>query len=109
MYHAFCHWEVSNVYYITILSGFNIRRNQYDLFQNISREIDSLSGASSRTFHRISYAGASEPPEDLQDADGLCDWLDSRRVIETEWHKIKTMMDNAGNLEIDHKRGAVDD
>ncbi|KAF8163326.1 hypothetical protein B0H34DRAFT_695018 [Crassisporium funariophilum] len=87
VYHQFSHWE-------------------YSLFQTISREIEELRHTSSKQgFHRIAYVGGKDPPKDLEDADGLCDWLDERRVIEMEWQKLKDMMESARHLEINAKRG----
>jgi len=82
VFHQFSHWE-------------------HTLFQSIVREIDELRHSSSKHgFHRIAYPGSTDPPKDLQDADGLCDWLDGLKLIETEWHKMKEMMDSARHLEI---------
>ena len=50
-----------------------------------------------------------EPPDDLSDADALCDWLDQRRIIDTEWQKLKAMMESAHHLEIHSKNGEVVD
>lgn len=65
------------------------------------RELDELDHSSSNGgFHRIAYPGGRDPPKDLQDADGLCDWLDGRKLIEKEWHKMKEMMESARHLEV---------
>ncbi|KJA27187.1 hypothetical protein HYPSUDRAFT_63453 [Hypholoma sublateritium FD-334 SS-4] len=89
VFHEFSHWE-------------------YNLFQSILREISELrSGLSSTGFLRVAYAGGREPPEDLEDADGLCDWLDRRKIIDTEWQTMKLMMESARHLELEKRH--VDD
>ena len=35
----------------------------------------------------------------LTDADGICDWLDERGIINREWHRMKTIIDSAHRLE----------
>jgi len=85
VFHQFSHWE-------------------HSLFQSIVRELEELDHSSSNGgFHRIAYPGGRDPPKDLQDADGLCDWLDERKVIEMEWHKMKEMMESARHLEMNAK------
>ncbi|KAF9482783.1 hypothetical protein BDN70DRAFT_874567 [Pholiota conissans] len=82
VFHEFSHWE-------------------YDLFQSIVREINQLRmGISSKGFYRIAYAGG-KPPKDLDDADGLCDWLDKRKLIDMEWQRLKFMMESARHLEME--------
>lgn len=83
---------------------------QYTLFGAIRREIDELhersrAGSSKRNFVRIAFAGATQPPDDLTDADAICEYLDSRKVIDMEWQSIKLMMDSAQNLEMARKKG----
>ena len=51
----------------------------------------------------MAYPGGRDPPKDLQDADGLCDWLDERKLIEMEWHKMEEMMESARHLEMNGK------
>ncbi|KAG5342770.1 hypothetical protein E4T56_gene19393 [Termitomyces sp. T112] len=90
VYHEFTHWE-------------------YALFKCIRDEVDELhENRQSRGFFRIAYAGGIEPPEDLDDADGICEWLDQRKVIDVEWMKIKDMMESARHLELDRKKGDDD-
>ncbi|KAH9484257.1 hypothetical protein JR316_0003737 [Psilocybe cubensis] len=90
VYHEFSHWE-------------------HSLFHRILQEIDALHNAtSSRSFHTIGFSGARAPPDDISDADGVCDWLDDRKIIDTEWQKIKNMMESARQLELDKGRD-VDD
>jgi hypothetical protein len=75
---------------------------QYNLFQAILQEINQLrTSVSSTGFHRVAYAGGREPPTDLEDADGLCDWLDKRKVIDMEWQRMKSMMESARHLDMD--------
>ncbi|KDR81628.1 hypothetical protein GALMADRAFT_239697 [Galerina marginata CBS 339.88] len=91
VFHEFSHWE-------------------HSLFRAILREIDGLRNAkSSKDFHPIAFFGGKSPPEDLQDADGLCDWLDERRIVDIEWQKMKQMMESARHLELGDKRGETDD
>ncbi|KAF8964710.1 hypothetical protein BDZ97DRAFT_1757813 [Flammula alnicola] len=88
VFHEFSHWE-------------------YNLFQGILREISDLRETISSSFHRIAYVGGKDPPENLEDADGVCDWLDERKIIDVEWQRMKTLMESARHLEIDKER--VDD
>ncbi|KXN89236.1 hypothetical protein AN958_05990 [Leucoagaricus sp. SymC.cos] len=90
VYHEFCHWE-------------------YHLFNMICSEVEDLHAAEAkRGFVRVAFAGGKKPPKDLTDADGICEWLDERGFIDQEWHKIKTMMASAHNLEVSAKRGEED-
>lgn len=57
----------------------------------------------------MGYAGGAEPPDDLDDADGIMNWLDERGVVAMEWQAIKVMMEGAENLEIARNRGDDDD
>lgn len=61
-----------------------------------------------KKFVRVSYAGGKKPPEDLQDADGICEWLEDRKFVEVEWQKVKEMMESARHLEMASKRGEDD-
>ncbi|KAF7778701.1 hypothetical protein Agabi119p4_3046 [Agaricus bisporus var. burnettii] len=90
-YHAFCHWE-------------------YHLFSAISSELDDARAARKRRgpVRVTAFAGGKVPPKDPLDADGLCEWLDERGIIDQEWQKLKTMMESAHNLEISAKRGEDD-
>ncbi|KAG6866938.1 hypothetical protein C0991_003854 [Blastosporella zonata] len=91
VYHEFTHWE-------------------YTLFQCIREELDALhENHQSNGFFRMAYAGGLPPPDDLDDADGICDWLDQRKVIDMEWMKVKNMMESARHLELERKRGGEDD
>ncbi|KAG6900870.1 hypothetical protein C0993_009988 [Termitomyces sp. T159_Od127] len=102
VYHEFTHWEVREVlkYALTHLIVL-----QYALFKCIRDEVDELhENRQSRGFFRIAYVGGVEPPKDLDDADGICDWLDQRKVIDMEWMKIKDMMESARHLELDRKK-----
>lgn len=78
-------------------------------------------------FVRVAYAGGKGPPDgkivcshyrvfayfflkklDLEDADGICEWLDERQLVEMEWQKLKKTMESARNLEMAAKRGEED-
>ncbi|KAF9464729.1 hypothetical protein BDZ94DRAFT_1255770 [Collybia nuda] len=90
VFHDFSHWE-------------------YSLFNCIRQEVDELhTSDQSGGFVRIAYAGGKRPPKDLGDADGICDWLDERKIIDMEWQKITAMMESARHLEMARKRGDDD-
>lgn len=87
IFHEFSHWENA-------------------LFLCVCREIEELRGASqTRGFYRVAYMGGKQPPDDLGDADGICEWLDERQLIEIEWEKIKTLMESARHLEMSARKG----
>lgn len=46
-----------------------------------------------------------DPPEDLRDPDGICDWLDDRKVIDRERLILKEMLDSAHWLDAGARRG----
>lgn len=111
VYHGFCHWEVSIILPFLSLNHL-FMSDQNDLFCAIDREIQELRQAKTKgkkqQFYKIAWAGGKKPPDDLTDADEICEWLDDRQVIEMEWKKVKLMMDSARNLEMDAKRGDDD-
>lgn len=82
---------------------------QYGLFQSILQEIEILKTPSSKPFHPIAFFKGKEPPEDLNDADGLCDWLEERKIIDMEWQRLKNMMESARHLELGDRKGEMDD
>lgn len=61
-----------------------------------------------KDFVRVAFAGGKKPPEDLTDADGICDWLDQRGIISEEWRRVKDMMESARNLEMRAKNDEDD-
>jgi hypothetical protein len=79
------------------------------LFQSILQEVKELRTSSSKTFHPIAFFKDKEPPEDPNDADGLCDWLDRRKIIDMEWQRLKNMMESARHLELGDGNGELDD
>ncbi|THU89512.1 hypothetical protein K435DRAFT_830337 [Dendrothele bispora CBS 962.96] len=92
VYHDLSHWE-------------------YNLFKTISDEMDELHMAAQDHgggFVRVAYARGMKPPEDLQDADAICEWLDERKVIEIEWQKLKDVMERSRGLEFAAKKGETD-
>ncbi|KZT26355.1 hypothetical protein NEOLEDRAFT_1063304, partial [Neolentinus lepideus HHB14362 ss-1] len=90
VFHEFSHWE-------------------YATYQNLLREIDELRASQGkRGFIRVAFAGGVKPPKDLDDADGIMEWLDQRQIIEMEWRRVKDMMARARNLEMASKRGEED-
>lgn len=89
VFHEFSHWE-------------------YSTYQSLLREVEELRASKGkRGFIRVAFSGAEgvKPPEDLDDADQIMEWLDQRQVIEMEWRKVKDMMARARNLEMASKRG----
>lgn len=88
----------------------SLNLRQQSLFHSILREIDVLrSKKSTNSFHTVAFFGGKKPPEDLGDADGLCDWLDERKIIDIEWQKLKKMMESSQHLELGNKTGEMDD
>jgi len=79
------------------------------LFQCILQEVEGLRISSSKKFHPIAFFNGKEPPEDPNDADGLCDWLDQRRIIDMEWQRLKNIMESARHLELGKRNGELDD
>jgi len=59
-------------------------------------------------FHRIAYSHGIEPPDDLSDADAICEWLDQRQIIDREWQKLESLMESAHRLEMHRKNGDDD-
>jgi hypothetical protein len=59
---------------------------QYELFCGIAHEVEEVrkqrAKKNNKQFYRVAYAGGKQPPEDLNDADALTDWLDERGIIE---------------------------
>lgn len=56
----------------------------------------------------IAATNGPPPPDDLDDADGMMDWLDGRGIISAQWTRIKDMMERAHRLEPKGK-GVEDD
>lgn len=82
---------------------------QYNLFKSIRQEVDDLHAADqSRGFLRVAYSGGKQPPDDLTDADAICEWLDERKMVDIEWQRVKDMMESARHLEIASKKGDDD-
>ncbi|KAF5377022.1 hypothetical protein D9757_007754 [Collybiopsis confluens] len=90
VYHDLTHWE-------------------HMLFKTIRDEVDDLHISEQEKgagrFVRVAWVGGLKPPKDLHDADGICDWLDQRKIIEQEWEKLKGLMERARTLELDGKKG----
>jgi hypothetical protein len=64
--------------------------------------LDSDSGQ--RTgFVRVAHEGGQRPPDDPEDADGICEWLEDRKIILMEWQNLKEVMDSARKLDIGGK------
>lgn len=62
----------------------------------------------SKGFIRVAFAEGKQPPDDLGDADAICQWLDDRRVIDMEWQKFKDMMESSRHLDMASKKGEDD-
>lgn len=74
---------------------------QNTLFKSILQEVDDLHAAKqSKGFIRVAYEGRRRPPKDLSDADGICEWLDERKLIDMGWQRIKDIMESARHLEM---------
>jgi hypothetical protein len=105
VYHEFSHWEVSVFFQ---LARRDLCSLQYELFQCISRELKELRSSLDGGFHRIAYSHGIEPPDDLSDADALCEWLDQRQIIDREWQKLESLMESAHRLGMHVKNGEED-
>lgn len=57
---------------------------------------------------RVAWAGGRMPPKDLDDADGICEWLDQRQIIDREWQKLRKLMESATQLDIAVRKGEGD-
>ncbi|TFK76413.1 hypothetical protein BDN72DRAFT_830988 [Pluteus cervinus] len=88
VFHEFTHWE-------------------HILFKSIEEEVEQLRARQDATYTRT--AGGILPPDDLTDADAICDWLDRRKVIDLEWSRVKEMMDSGGKLDAAMKKGMLED
>jgi hypothetical protein len=89
VFHEFSHWE-------------------YHLYRSLLQQIDEVLD-DNRSFVRVAFAGGVRPPKDMRDADKVMDWLDQRGLIESEWQRVRELMDKARNLEIRAKRGGDQD
>ncbi|KAH8106967.1 hypothetical protein BXZ70DRAFT_1028583 [Cristinia sonorae] len=98
VFHEFVHWE-------------------YHLFHALAREVDDLRQRLSnkkkkpgeRLYVPVAYAGGMQPPENIEDADEVMSWLDSRQIISREIQRLRQMMDSATNLEVASRRGEDQD
>ncbi|KAG2034904.1 hypothetical protein BDR03DRAFT_963948 [Suillus americanus] len=89
VFHEFSHWE-------------------YHLYHSLLGQIDEVLD-DNRSFVRVAFAGGVKPPKDMRDADKVMDWLDQRGLIESEWQRVRELMDKARNLEMRTKRGGDQD
>jgi len=48
---------------------------------------------------KVAFARGVRPPEDLDDGDGIMDWLDERGIVAMAWTEMKQMMERARRLE----------
>lgn len=79
---------------LTVCSGV-----QWKLFGLLSREIRELRSTGKTGFVKVAFGGGIRPPEDIEDGDGIMDWLDQRGIIAMAWTEMKQMMERARNLE----------
>lgn len=99
---------------------------QNTLYTVLSREVDDLrqgntTGISSWLliqdvelmsrigFVKVAFAQGIKPPEDSTDADGIVEWLDQRKIIDSEWRRLNEMMSSARNLDAASKNGEDQD
>jgi len=82
---------------------------QYHLYHNLQTEIALLHEFSTNNgrFY-LPFSNGPPPPDNPEDADGVMDWLDGRGVINSEWHKVKEMMQRAHGLEARGRAGEDD-
>lgn len=101
VYHQLTHWEVRKR---SCQAKISLTIKQHALFQVIRSEVDNLhANASSEGFVRVGFAGGKKPPKNLQDADGIYEWLVDRGEVNTQWLIVKVMLENAEKLEMGGK------
>jgi len=69
------------------------------LFDLLSTEVRELRSTGNKGFVKVAFAGGVRPPKDLDDGDGITDWLDQRGIIAMAWMEMKQMMERARKLE----------
>lgn len=79
-FHEFTHWE-------------------WKLFELLMTEVRELRSTGKTGFVKVAFARGIQPPEDLNDADGIMDWLDQRGIITMAWTEMKQMIERARKLE----------
>jgi len=79
-FHEFTHWE-------------------WKLFDLLSTEVRELRSTGKTGFVKVAFARGVRPPEDLDDGDGIMDWLDERGIVAMAWTEMKQMMERARRLE----------
>jgi hypothetical protein len=94
--------------YVTlVLYTVSINDHKHILYHALRMEVERLREAAAQlnvnTRNRkrvfIPASNGPAPPDDLDDADGMMDWLDGRGIISAQWAKIKEMMERAHKLE----------
>ena len=100
-FHEFTHWEVGHK--VAELHSFISLKiwlcSQWKLFDLLSREVGELQSTGKRGFVKVAFAKGIRPPEDVEDADGITDWLDQRGIVAMAWTEMKQMMERARKLE----------
>jgi len=69
------------------------------LFDLLSTEVRELRSTGNKGFVKVAFVGGVRPPKDLDDGDGITDWLDQRGIIAMAWMEMKQMMERARKLE----------
>ncbi|KAF8495624.1 hypothetical protein JB92DRAFT_2747549 [Gautieria morchelliformis] len=94
VFHAFTHWEF-------IL--YHALRQEVDHLREATTQLRIGKKDGKRVF--VPATNGPAPPGDLDDADGMMDWLDGRGVINVQWTKVKEMMERAHKLEAKGRGG----
>ena len=71
-------------------------------------EVRELRSTGNTGFVKVASARGIRPPKDLEDGDGITDWLDQRGVIGMAWTEMKQMMERARKLESTGRRDKED-
>jgi hypothetical protein len=61
--------------------------------------VRELRSTSKKGFVKVAFAKGIRPPKDVNDGNGIMDWLDQRGVITMAWTEMKQMMERARKLE----------
>jgi len=69
------------------------------LFDLLSTEVRELRSTGKTGFVKVAFARGIRAPKDLEDADGITDWLDQRGIFTMAWTEMKQMMERARKLE----------
>jgi hypothetical protein len=81
---------------------------QWKLFGLLSREVRELRSTGKTGFVKVAFGRGVRPPEDVEDGDGVMDWLSERGIIAMAWTEMKQMMERARKLDSIGERGGDD-